>query len=95
MVDVMRNYNDENLMDMIEMYATSQGLIDSEEALSERFDEEVLPTILETHGKPGVEFNDTCMINEEFNNWSDMLCKEGEIHPEQYNNYCYVGKLSD
>ena len=91
----MRNYNDENLLDMIEMYAYEQGFICTEGDLSRKFDEEVLPTILETHGKPGEEFNDSCMINEEFNNWSDMLCKEGDIHPEQYNDYCYVGKLSD
>jgi hypothetical protein len=91
----MRNYNDENLLDMVELYADECGLIDSEDALSERFDDEVMPGILETYGKPGVEFEDTDMVTQEFNDWTDMLCKEGEIHPEQYNQYGYVGKYSE
>lgn len=44
----MRNYNDESLLEMVELYAADNGLIDS----------------------------------------------EGEIHPEQYSEYCYVGKYS-
>ena len=80
---------------MVEMYADEKGFIASEDELSERFDNEVLPGILENYGKKGEEFTDTTMINEEFNNWSDMLCKDGEIHPEQYDNYCYTGKYSD
>ncbi|MCK5610443.1 hypothetical protein KAR91_51700 [Candidatus Pacearchaeota archaeon] len=91
----MRNYNDENLLEMVELYAADNGYIADEDELSEKFDNEVLPCILEEHGKPGIEFDDTCMINEAFNNWSDMLCKDGEIHPQQYNDYCYVGKLSN
>ena len=30
-----------------------------------------------------------------YNDWSDSLCKAGEIHSEQYNNYCYIGKYSE
>ena len=89
------NYNDENLLEMVELYADEKGFIASEDELSERFDNETLPGILENYGKKGVEFTDTDRINEEFNAWSDMLCKDGEIHPEQYRNYGYTGKYSD
>ena len=87
-------YNDENLLEMIELYAAEIGAIDSEEALSELFDAEILPGILAQHGEPGIAFTDTTMIDEEFNNWSDFRCKDGEIHPEQYDKYCYVGEMS-
>ena len=86
----MRSYNDENLLEMVELYSADNGLIDSEEMLSERFDDEVLPLVVDQYGE-----DDQPAINEVFNNWSDSLCKDGEIHPEQYNQYCYVGKLSD
>lgn len=90
----MRNYNDENLLDIVELYASEMGYISSEEELSEQFDTNIMPSILEAHGQPGVDFTDEAMISEEFNNWTDGLCKEGVIHPEQYNQYCYVGDWS-
>ncbi len=34
----MRNYNDEDLLQMVEMYAETQGYISSEDELSDRFD---------------------------------------------------------
>ena len=89
------NYNDENLLSMVELYAGEMGLVDSEEALSARFDEEVAPSILEAHGQPGVAFEDSDMMTQAFNDWTDVLCKEGEIHLEQYNTYGYVGKWSE
>lgn len=88
------NYNNENLLGMVELYAEEMGYIDSEEALSEKFDDEVAPGVLEAYGKKGVEFADTVMMGEAFSDWADMLCKDGEIHPEQYNNYCYVGEYA-
>jgi len=89
------NYNNENLLEMVELYADTVSIISSEDELSERFDTEIIPSILEQHGTKGEEFTDTVMINEEFSNWADVLCKEGEIHPEQYNQYCYTGRYSD
>lgn len=86
------NYNDENPLKMVELYADSQGYIASEDELSEAFDEQVMPNILEKYGKLGEAFDDDIMVNEEFNNWSDALCKNGEIHPLQYDQYGYVGK---
>lgn len=88
-------YNDENHLEMIELYAAEMGYIDNEEALSEMFDDQVMPELLAAHGKPGIEFDDQDMINQCFNDWTDGLCKDGEIHPLQYNQYCYVGEHSD
>lgn len=90
----MGNYDDENLLQMIELYAEEKGYISCEYDLSERFDNEIMPMLIETYGIKGEAFDDDPMVNESFSNWSDSLCKGGEIHPEQYNQYCYVGKYS-
>ena len=82
-------YNNENLLEMVEMYAEEVGAISSEEMLSELFDYDIVQSIIEEYSE-----DDTVAINEGFTNWSDMLCKDGEIHPEQYQHYCYVGKYS-
>lgn len=79
-----------DLLEMVELYAEDNGLITSEEELSERFDSEILPLVIAEYGE-----DDGPAIAESFNNWTDSLCKDGEIHPEQYNQYCYVGRLAD
>ena len=89
----MKNYNDENLLEMVELYANENSLVASEDELSEQFDNDILPSILAAHGTPGDRV-DEIMINEAFGQWADALCKSGEIHPAQYNEYCYVGGLS-
>ncbi len=66
----------------------SLRVIASEEDLSELFDE-MNTDWLKDHE------NDQCAIDQCFNDFTDFLCKNGEIHPEQYNNYCYVGKYSE
>jgi len=71
------------------MYAADNGLIDSEDALSERFDEEIADLVIEQYGE-----DDEPAMSEAFNNWSDSLCKDGEIHEVQYSNYCYTGDYS-
>ena len=83
----MRTYNGESLLEMVELYANEVGAIASEEELSERFDEDILPWVINQYGEDAQP-----AINESFNNWSDALCEDGELHPEQYNKYCYVGK---
>ena len=85
----MANWNRIDLLDIIEFYASDNDMICCEEELSERFDSEVLPDVIEAYGE-----DDEPAISEAFNNWTDMLCKDGEIHPEQYNSYCYVGRLA-
>jgi hypothetical protein len=85
-----RNWNGVDLLDMVELYAEDNGWIASEDELSKRFDEEVLPGVIEHYSE-----DDSVAINEAFNDWTDMLCKDGEIHDEQYDKYCYVGRLAD
>ena len=85
----MKNYNDENLLEMVELYAFYRSYIDSEQALSDLFDVEIAPLIIEEYG-----VDDEPAMSEGFNNWSDSLCKDGEIHPVQYSEYCYIGEWS-
>lgn len=84
----MKNYNDENLLEMVELYADEMGYISSESELSEQFDAMLAECC------PDFDTEDEPAISEAFNNWSDSLCKDGEIHPEQYSQYCYVGEYS-
>jgi len=77
------------LLDIIEEYATVNGGIDSEQELSDRFDDEIAPLIIDQYGE-----GDEPAMDEAFNDWSDSLCKDGELHELQYNQYCYVGKYS-
>lgn len=86
----MTNFKNLELLEIIEEYAMLNNLIQSEEELSERFD-----SMLECSNFFSVyDKDDAVAINEEFNNYSDSLCKDGQIHEEQYNNYCYVGKFA-
>ena len=78
-----------DLIDIIEAYASDHGGYDSEEAVSEAFDEHVAPFVIEQYGE-----DDEPAMSEAFNGWTDSLCKEGVIHDEQYRLYCYVGKYA-
>ena len=84
------NWKNYDTLEIVEVFAEGEGWIASESELSERFDSEVLPSVVEQYGE-----SDQVAINEAFNDWADALCKDGELHPEQYNNYCYVGRLAD
>lgn len=53
-------------------------------SIQQRFDDEVLPLVREAHEKDGVP--DYSARSGAFNDWTDMLCKEGEITDWQYNN---------
>lgn len=86
----MKNWDRVDLLEMVELFAEDNGWISSEDELSTCFDDEIAPSIIRQYGE-----NDTVAMNEAFNDWSDMLCKDGEIHEEQYNTYSYVGKYSD
>lgn len=77
-------------LEMVELYAEDNDQIASEDELSKRFDEEILPLVLENYSE-----DDSVAINEAFSDWADSLCKDGEIHPAQYNAYEYVGRLAD
>lgn len=85
----MRNWNNLNELDIIEELAGINNWIDSEEALSELFDQEIAPLVIAQYGE-----DDEPAMSEAFNDWTDSLCKDGVIHPIQYDQYCYVGKYS-
>jgi hypothetical protein len=86
----MGNWHRVDLLEIVELYAEENNLIASEQELSDRFDEEVLPSVIAQYGE-----DDEPALNEAFNNWTDMLCKDGELHDEQYDKYCYVGRLAN
>lgn len=88
----MSNWHNVELLEMVESYAEDQnryykkGFIESEQELSERFDD----MLAECY--PDFDTSDQCAIDEFFNNWTDSLCQNGELHPEQYSKYVYIGK---
>jgi len=79
-----------DLLEAVELWATENGLIDSEQELSDRFDEEYLPHIIEQYGE-----DDQPAIEEGFSNWSDKLCKDDQLHDVQSSLYVYVGKRAE
>ena len=83
------NWNGIDLLDIVESYAHDNGMIASESELSELFDSRIAPFVIAEYGE-----SDSIAMNEVFNDWADMLCEDGTIHPEQYDNYCYVVKWS-
>lgn len=85
-----KTFDTESELELIESYAEENNLIASERELSELFDEEVAPYVVQQYGADDID-----AMNESFNNWSDMMCKDGDIHELQYNNYGYVGKYSN
>jgi len=85
----MTNYNTVSLLEIIEEYAEANDLISSEIELSEVFDEQIAPDVIDMYGK-----DDAVAISEEFSYFADALVIEGDLHIEQYNSYEYVGKYS-
>jgi hypothetical protein len=48
----------------------------------QQFKSEILPEVIKKYGK-----NDKVAIREAWNNWTDYLCKDGQITAKQYNNW--------
>lgn len=71
---------------IVECFAADNGLISTEEELSQVFDDTIWPLLVEQ----GMQ-DDYPAIREEFNNWTDMLCKDEELHDLQYQEYTYCG----
>ena len=76
-------------LSFIESYADENNLISSEQQLSDMFDD----LVKECDQMERIDYDDTCMLSEWFNDWSDMLCKDGQLHDIQYHEYCYVNNL--
>lgn len=60
-----------------------------DEELSSRFDDILHETFQDNVPDDGP------MLRERFNNWTDALCKDGEISDYTYNNCTYVGQYRD
>lgn len=80
------------LLVIIEDYAESHNLIASEAELSALFDAEIMPGIIEVHGKVGEEFKDGIRAREAFAHWVDYLVRDGFLRQEQARVYIYVGR---
>ncbi len=85
----MVNWKDMTTLEIVEALAAWEDMIDSEEALSEKFDKEEANCVGEQYG-----IDDTIAMSEAFSNWADALCAEGELCAAQYEEYSYVGKYS-
>ena len=83
----MFNYGRMSTLEIVEEWGYYNDLLSSEEEVSERFDAEIAPAVVAKYGE-----DDTIAMNEAFNNWTDSLCKDGELHELQYENYEYVGR---
>lgn len=46
------------------------------------FEQEVAPLVRQKYG-----WDDTIALAEEWNNWTDALCTDGEITSDQYNDW--------
>jgi len=77
------------MLSRVEAYQEDTNGIASEQALSDMFDNGIEDMV-----DPAI-FTDGPMMRECFNNWSDSLCKDGELHPLQYDQYCNVGRYAD
>ena len=73
-------------LELAEFYAEENGLIENAEELGEMFDRDVLPAVVEQYGK-----DDYPAIREAFNNWTDSLCRDGQLAESQYQEYTYQG----
>lgn len=86
-----RNYTE---LEVVEALASWENMIDSEEMLSEKFDEYMEEALSNSSTCNCSYGEDEPQLNEDFGAWTDGLCKDGEIHSTQYSAYTYVGKWS-
>lgn len=85
----MNSFKRFDLLEAIELWAEDNGCISSEQELSDLFDDEVAQSVIDQYGK-----DDNDAIIQAFNDWSDGLCKDEQLHEHQYSSYGYVGKYS-
>lgn len=86
----MKSFKRFDLLEAIELWALDNDCIASEQELSDLFDQEIAPLVIAQYGE-----NDHDAMIQAFNDWSDGLCKDDQLHDYQYNNYGYVGKYSN
>jgi len=92
MINVPRNnWNSfEFDLEAVEEIASDNNMIASDQELSDLFDAEIAPMVLEQY-----DADDVIAFNEAFNVWKDSMQKDGLIHELQADEYCYIGKYSD
>ncbi len=83
------DYNQYEELELIELIASYEGNVASEDELSKLFDDMYADHIRDERLE-----DDEPYINELFSNWADALCRGGEIHQKQYHEYCYVGEFA-
>lgn len=86
----MGYWKNKTVLEIVEALAEYADEICQEEQLSEMFDQDIAPDVIEGDGQ-----NDAPAMRQAFNDWTDGLCKDGVIHESQYNAYSYVGKWGD
>lgn len=91
--EIVTSHEDFDMLAAVEDYAEYHGEISSESMLSERFDSYIHDVM--TYEELQNFINDGPMFRETFNNWTDSLCKGGELHDLQYHEYGYVGQYED
>jgi len=90
----MSNFRYYEELEAVELWAEDNGCISNEGRLSEMFDEMVAEIGLVLCGSnDGERLIDEPAMREWFNNWSDGLRDDDELHELQYSNYCYCGKF--
>ena len=57
----------------------------------EEFTTDILPTVRENYEQYGVI--DVPARREAWNDWMDVLCKDGDVTEHQYNNWCLPDEL--
>ena len=82
----MATFTGLSLLELVEDFAYNNNLIGSEEGLSAAFDETIAPLVVEQYGA-----DDVIAMSEAFNDWTDSMCTDGQIHAEQYDKYTYIG----
>lgn len=74
-------------LQLAEAFAEENDLPSSEEEVSRLFDDNVAPSVIEEYGP-----HDDVAMSEAFNNWTDGLEKDGQLHALQVYSYSYVGE---
>ena len=59
----------------------------------EQFDNYVLPIVIQLHEQDGQI--DECARSEAWNNWTDAMCKDGQISDWQYENWTHPPSCED
>lgn len=88
--DTLYKLLDSNDQLSVEEYITDH----SESSVSVMFDESLNELSFSSLEEANNFLNDSIAINEEFNNYVDMLYSDGELGDQQVNQYVYVGQYA-